>query len=147
MTEEQVKKAILKWLTDNAWEILDYDFPGGGSGRKFHVESGESDKTKGIVIPDIVAIKGGVVLICENKSVDTLSDYTKIKHLVHSNDFRAQLSLAYPDVVIEKVVWGIGYGGLPKHLAKASSSRVDVIISVVGGENSSVLCNLVYGEL
>ena len=147
MTEEQVTKTILKWLVDSDWEILDYDFPGGGTGRKFHVGNGRSEKTKGIVIPDIIALKNNVMLVLENKSVDTLSDYEKIKQFAESNDFRVQLEAAYPDINILKVIWGIGYSGQQKYTSQAADSNVNVVINVVGDSVETASCNIVYGVL
>ena len=73
MTEEQVTKSILKWLVDSGWEILDYDFPGGGTGRKFHIGNGRSDKTKGIVIPDVIALRNDVILLFQARQINCIS--------------------------------------------------------------------------
>ena len=147
MTEEQVTKSILKWLVDSGWEILDYDFPGGGTGRKFHIGNGRSDKTKGIVIPDVIALRNDVILILENKSVDTLSDYEKIKQLAESSDFRVQLEAAYPDISIVKVLWGVGYSGRQKYTSQAVNSNVNVVVNVSGNSVETASCNIVYGVL
>lgn len=147
MTEEQVTKSILTWLSGSGWEILDYDFPGGGTGRKFHVGNGVSEKTKGIVIPDVIALRNNVILILENKSVDTLSDYEKIKQLAESRDFRGQLEAAYPDVGIANVVWGIGYSGQQKYTSQAAASNVNVVVNVIGNTVETASCNVVYGVL
>lgn len=147
MTEEQVAKSILKWLADSGWEILDYDFPGGGTGRKFHVGGGMSDKTKGIVIPDIIAFKSNVILIFEDKAADTLSDYKKIKRLSESGEFRAQLEAAYSDISIVNVIWGIGYSGQQKYISLAAASNVQVVVNVSGNCVENAMCNVVYGLL
>lgn len=147
MTEEQVTRSIIKWLVDSGWEILDYDFPGGGTGRKFHIRNGGSDKTKGIVIPDVIALRNDVILILENKSVDTLSDYEKIKQLAESSDFRGQLKAAYPDVGIAKIVWGIGFSGQQKYISQAAASNVNVVVNVIGDTVETASCNVIYGVL
>lgn len=42
MNEEKVTKCLLKWLIDNGWEIVCYDFPQSGTGRLLHPNKGRS---------------------------------------------------------------------------------------------------------
>ena len=147
MTEEQVTRAIMKFLEGCGWTILDYDFPGGGTGRRFHLGVDAGEKTKGDAIPDIIAIKDKTMLILEDKSVDTLSDYEKINQFSQAPSFRNQLQNAYPEVVIERIVWGIGYSGKTKHMLKADSLNVNVIIVVDNGGGESLSCRVIYGAL
>ena len=41
MKEEQVTKAVLKWLIANKWEIVCFDFPQSGTGRILHPNGGK----------------------------------------------------------------------------------------------------------
>ena len=135
MTEEAVTKAILQWLEET------------GTGRKFHLTSDASDKTRGIIIPDIIAHRETRLLVLENKSVDTLSDYDKIKYLAGSPDFKTQLLQAYPELDIEQITLGIGYGGAPRHLPHAASSHIDVILGVSDKVSDMPVCQVIFGKL
>ena len=57
MTEEQVTKALLQYLTDNGWHIVCFDFPQSGTGRVLHPNNADGEKNKDSIIPDIVAVK------------------------------------------------------------------------------------------
>ena len=86
MKEEDVTKAIIKKLVSAGWEIICYDFPQSGTGRVLHPNDRDS-KTLGAIIPDIVAIKAGIVLDFENKDRFVLSDFEKIDNLRNSEDY------------------------------------------------------------
>ena len=66
MKEEQVTKSVLKWLLDNKWEIICFDFPQSGTGRLLHPNSTQ-EKNKGAINPDIVAVRDGVCLFSPQK--------------------------------------------------------------------------------
>ena len=66
MTEEQVTKSLLKWLSDHQWEIICFDFPQSGTGRFLH-PNGDTNKNKDTINPDIVAVKDNICLFFENK--------------------------------------------------------------------------------
>ena len=63
MTEEQVTKALLQYLTDNGWHIVCFDFPQSGTGRVLHPNNADGEKNKDSIIPDIVAIKNNISLL------------------------------------------------------------------------------------
>lgn len=128
MREEQVARSVLSWLTERGWEILDYDFPGGGTGRSFHV--GEfQDKTSGLVIPDVIAIKDSTLLVMENKAKDTRSDYEKIGRLSGSG-FERLLHEAYPQRTFDHVVFGIAFSGPSRYAELAEVNGVGVVVQV-----------------
>ena len=85
MKEENVTKAILRKLVSAGWEIICYDFPQSGTGRVLHPNDRDS-KTLGAIIPDIVAIKDGIVVDFENKDRFVFSDFEKIDQLRHSTE-------------------------------------------------------------
>lgn len=144
MTEEQVTRFIMTWLSGNDWIILDYDFPGGGTGRSFHIGANGTAKGAGRVIPDIVATKGKNVLVFENKGKDTYSDYDKIRKLSESAEFKVLLSAAYSDRKIEAVHFAIGFSGEAKHLSLAQQSGVGFIIQVSAETGR---CQVIYENL
>ena len=146
MREEQVTRTILQWLENMGWCILDYDFPGGGTGREFHLSENSSEKNKGIVIPDIIATRDGSLVLFEDKAEDTLSDYQKIRQLSSNPEFSELLRKAYPEKKIDNIIWGIGYSGTPKHLNQASSYHIDIIVQVVDVGQGKHDCSIVYGR-
>ena len=54
--EEEATKFLLKWLITKGWEIVASDYPQSGTGKALHPNDTD-DKTLGIIIPDIIAIK------------------------------------------------------------------------------------------
>lgn len=130
ISEEQVTRAILVWLQANGWTVLDYDFPGGGTGRKFHMNGTSSSKTRGLWIPDIVAVKNGTFLLFENKHVDTLSDYAKIREMSGMALLSSELAAAYPRENVKAILFGIGFSGPVRHADRIPESGVDLVLSV-----------------
>lgn len=78
MTEEQVTKSLLHYLTDNGWHIVCFDFPQSGTGRILHPNNANSQKNKDSIIPDIVAVKNNISLFFENKDRYYFPDYEKV---------------------------------------------------------------------
>ena len=136
MFEESVTKAILVWLKETGWTVLDYDFPGGGTGRKFHMGGASSSKTKDIWIPDIVAVKNGAFLLFENKRVDTLSDYAKIRDVSRNPRLVSELSAAYPQEDVKTISFGIGFSGPARYADRIPESGANLVVAV--GNDSSV---------
>lgn len=130
MTEEQVTKAILKWLIARDWKIVCYDFPQSGTGRFLH-PNGTTHKTKDSVNPDIVAVKGNICLFFENKDHFYFPDYEKQNDLiVHDrySDAISELLRAYP---VEQIFYGIGYPSDQfKGKAAEQKTLVDFIVGV-----------------
>ncbi|MBR1835884.1 MAG: hypothetical protein IJ783_01220 [Kiritimatiellae bacterium] len=147
MTEEQVAKAVIEWLGADGWEILDYDFPGGGTGRRFRFSDAPSaaDKNAGAFCPDVVAWKNGVFLLCENKAVDTLSDYAKQARAKAEPTLAAQLAAAYPGNAVNAILTGIAFSGPFIHRAQAESADVDFVFSVLNGNSVSVCLQPTHG--
>ena len=72
MREENVTKNILQWLQINKWEIICFDFPQSGTGVLLHLNDiNRTEKNKGGIIPDIIAVKNGIAVFFENKDKRT----------------------------------------------------------------------------
>lgn len=132
MSEEAVTKATIFFLKRHGWNVLDYDFPGSGTGRNFRVGTQEDKKNKKRVIPDIIAYKNETILWFENKDKDTINDYKKIAFLYQENQqLFKQILQAYPDKSINKLFFMIAFSGESKYLRKALEYNVEGILQVV----------------
>ncbi len=129
MKEEDVTKAILMKLVSTGWEIVCYDFPQSGTGRVLHPNDRES-KTLGAIIPDIVAIKDGVVVDFENKDRFVLSDFEKIDNLRHSTEYSESWNLLLAGYQYSHIYYGVGMPMSDTNYSKAEEyrSKVDFIV-------------------
>lgn len=127
--EEQVTKSMMKWLHSHGWEIVCYDFPQSGTGRVLH-PSNTSSKTEGAIIPDIVAIKNGIVLDFENKDRFVFSDFEKVAQLKATNLYDESFATLLKDYSYNKIYYGIGMPYTANNYQKAeeSSNMVDFIV-------------------
>ena len=142
MTEEQVTKALLQYLTDNGWHIVCFDFPQSGTGKVLHPNNADGEKNKDSIIPDIVAVKNNISLFFENKDRFYLPDYKKINELIVDNQYTNAIDNLLSDYRIKKIFYGIG---LPtekhKEKSKGSVNLVDFIVGVNEEKQVVVLYN------
>lgn len=103
MTEEQVTKALLQYLTDNGWHIVCFDFPQSGTGRILHPNNANGEKNKDSIIPDIVAVKNNVSLFFENKDRFYFPDYIKINEMIVNNQYTNAIDKLLSDYKIESI--------------------------------------------
>lgn len=127
--EEEVTKRMLKWLIQTGWEIICFDFPQSGTGRQLHPND-RSSKTQGIIIPDIVALKNGVVVDFENKDRFVYTDFEKIKDLKESDDYSNDWARLLYGKTYKNIYYGIGMPYTLNNYTKAEefSSMVDFIV-------------------
>ena len=140
MTEEQVTKAVISWLSEHEWVVLDYDFPGGGTGRRFRLaESAKrGDKNAGAFCPDIVAWKDGRFLLFENKSQDTVSDYAKQSAVKRDVTVQGQLTAADPGRDLRDVSVALAFPPPFVHEDMAMSCGIDLVLTVADDLSVSV---------
>lgn len=131
MKEEDVTKAIIKKLLSTGWQIICYDFPQSGTGRVLHPND-RSSKTLGAIIPDIVAIKDGVVLDFENKDRFVLSDFEKIDNLRHSTDYSESWDFLLSGCQYSQIYYGIGMPMSDANYSKGMKikDKVDFILFI-----------------
>lgn len=129
--EEEVTRQIIKWLVDNGWDIICFDFPQSGTGRTLH-PSNTSSKTEGIIIPDIVAYRNGVVIDFENKDRFVFSDFEKIKFLRNTKEYDDAWSNLLIGHQYNHIYYGIGmpYSESNYRKAESNSEMVDFIVFV-----------------
>ena len=130
MREEQVTKAILKWLLDNNWEIVCFDFPQSGTGRLLHPNIESAHKNRGAINPDIIAVRNSVCLFFENKDRFYLPDYEKLHSLIIDNHYTDDIELLTKGNNIEEYYFGIGLPAL-KH-GKGSRKAAHLVHFIIG---------------
>jgi len=130
MREEQVTKCIMRFLMDRAWTVVSYDFPQSGTGRAIH-PNGAASKTKGVIVPDIVAVRNGVVLYLENKDRYYAPDYKKVHDIIVGNNYSEGFHDLLRGYLVSCYVCGVG---LPAESfvgeAVANASLVDLVMCV-----------------
>lgn len=136
MSEEYVTKTIIKWLIDNGWKIVCFDFPQSGTGRYLHPD-GSSDKNKESINPDIVAVKSGTCLFFENKDRYYYLDFIKQNGLISHNNYKKAIDDLLKEYEVKTIKYGIGLP-LSKYKTEAKNNHklVDFIVGV--GDNSLV---------
>lgn len=140
MTEENVTKAILKWLIEHQWKIVCFDFPQSGTGRFLHPNQAISEKNKASVNPDIVAVRENICVFFENKNRFYSPDYEKVHYLIENDDYSEDIYRLLKNYEITNIYYGIG---LPtashKRKSVEMSHLVDFIIGVDENQSVSVL--------
>jgi len=133
MTEEQVTKAILKWLVENKWKIICYDFPQSGTGKVLHHnERISGNKNKSSLIPDIVAIKNDQVVFIENKDRFELSDVEKLNRDKIKNNYSESIKKLLKPFVYKDMYFGIGIPSIFSEKAINYKDKIDFILKTDG---------------
>ena len=141
MTEEQVTKALLQYLTDNGWHIVCFDFPQSGTGKVLHPNNADGEKNKDSIIPDIGAVKNTISLFFENKDRFYLPDYKKINELIVDNQYTNAIDNLLSDYRIEKIFYGIG---LPTEKHKEKSKESAHLVNFILGVNTDRSIEFLY---
>lgn len=137
MREEHVTKYILKWLINNDWEIVCFDFPQSGTGKFLHPND-SSKKNDGTINPDIVAVRNNKCVFFENKDRFYHLDFEKMNNLINDNHYSNAINNLLKSYAVNEHYYGIG---LPKTKysknAQKDSQLVDFVIGVE--ENGDVI--------
>lgn len=132
MREENVTKNILKWLQKNNWRIICFDFPQSGTGFLLHLNNdNRTEKNKGGIIPDIIAVKNGIALFFENKDRFYQPDFDKLFEIKTELNYSESLDLLLSDHDITSIVYGIGISEIEKEIEKCSLNleKIDFLVS------------------
>lgn len=141
MREERVTINILNWLEENGWQIVCYDFPQSGTGILLHPNGdNRTEKNKGGIIPDIIAVKEDIALFFENKDRFYQPDFDKLFEIKSENSFSDSLSQLLSGFSISKMVFGIGIPEEKKHLEKSKTQldKIDFLITTDDNKNVKV---------
>ncbi|MDP3057240.1 MAG: hypothetical protein Q8N37_01815 [bacterium] len=135
ISEESVTKTIISWLEKNGWSIICFDFPQSGTGKVLHSNNRAGLKNKDSIIPDIVAIKNGVVIFCENKDRFSFSDFQKVESIKKENNYSDSINKLLSSYQYTSIYYGIGLPITPQNREKINESRtqVDFVIESNGG--------------
>jgi hypothetical protein len=145
MKEETVTKHILRWLMDNGWTIVCYDFPQNGTGRFLHPNDSTS-KNQDSINPDIVAVKGKKCVFFENKDRFYYPDFEKINKLRTGNDYSNAIDALLKNYDIECIHYGIGF---PAQVFSRKATEAEHMADFVIGVEEDGKINKLYlrGEI
>jgi len=139
MREERVTINILNWLEANQWKIICYDFPQSGTGILLHPNTDENrtDKNKGGIIPDIIAVKNSIAVLFENKDRFVMADFEKIKDVKSLGNYSNALNALLSKYNTVDIYYGIGIPFIEKYIRKslANIDGINFLISTdLGGK-------------
>lgn len=132
MREENVTKNILQWLQNNNWKIICFDFPQSGTGVLLHLNnSNRTEKNKGGIIPDIIAVKNDIAVFFENKDRFYQPDFDKLFEIKTELNYSDSLDLLLSDHNIRSILYGIGISDIKKEIEKCKLNidKVDFLMS------------------
>lgn len=142
MKEEQVTKAILKWLINNRWTIVCFDFPQSGTGRSLHPNKRNDTKNRASIIPDIVAVRDGTCVFFENKDRFYLPDYEKQSMLIKGNDYSDAISALLAPFDVRRLYYGIGFPSIKYTKSSEDATHlIDFLICVNEDKSISIPYN------
>lgn len=142
ITEEHITKQLLHWLETNNWEIISFDFPQSGTGVFIHPND-TSSKNCASFIPDIVAIRNGVVAFFENKDRFVHSDFLKVNNLKHTNDYSNDINKLLNTHSYTNIYYGVGIPYTDRNLQKTveNSELVDFAVLIKSAQTFEIIGN------
>lgn len=106
MREETITIKFVRYLRYRGWNIISYDFPQSGTGLELHPDN-ETDKTKGIYIPDVIAYKDGIGIVTENKVDYDEYDIQKLANLKYGYEYDRALNQIFNGYNLKKILYGV----------------------------------------
>jgi len=142
MREENVTKNILMWLQKNNWKIICFDFPQSGTGVLLHLNgSNRTEKNKGGIIPDIIAVKNGIAVFFENKDRFYQPDFDKLFEIKTELNYTDSLDSLLSDHNITSIFYGIGISDITEEIEKCKLNldKIDFLISTNKLKNIEII--------
>jgi len=133
LTEEQITKTIISWLTKLGWKLLCFDFPQSGTGISLHPNTElRTTKNRGAIIPDVVAIKDKVVVFFENKDRFVLEDFVKVDELKQTTDYSIAIQKLLKGLKYSKIYYGVGLPDTThtENMTQENLTKIDFAIFV-----------------
>lgn len=135
MREEDVTKKLIRYLKNNEWEIISFDFPQSGTGIMILPDNNISSKNKEAIIPDIIAYKNKICIFFENKDKLVRSDFEKTNNLICDNKYTKNINKILVRYEVKNIYYGIG---LPYNVKteniKKHSQLVDFVLKIYENE-------------
>lgn len=143
MTEEKVTKTILSYLQNNLWDIVTFDFPQSGTGKMLHPSGSSSEKNKGGIIPDIVAVKDGLCVFFENKDRYYYPDFIKINDLIVNDTYKESIWELIGSFNVHTIRYGIG---LPTAKYTKNADKNKELTDFIIGVNDDYTIKAIYDK-
>lgn len=106
MSEEVITIEFIRILKLIGWDIISFDFPQSGTGLELRPNN-SIEKNLGMIKPDIIAQKDGIVLITENKVNYYKKDIDKLNNLRETDDYSNDLRNIIPSYNTSKIYYGV----------------------------------------
>jgi len=131
ISEEIITASVLDWLKKHEWSIISYDFPQSGTGYIIHPDY-SNNKNKGLIIPDIVALKRNIGILFENKDRFYLPDFKKLKYLKSTRDYDQGLLKLFRYKLPETIFFGVAITNHDRQVKKAIPylDLIDFLVTV-----------------
>lgn len=141
--EEFITKAILTFLKAKKYNIISFDFPQSGTGILLHSDVSR-DKNKGIK-PDVIASKGELMIVMENKNKYWREDFEKLHKLKIGADYTSDLKKLQSKCNTAFLKVGVGIPNSKNVVKKALETAylIDFIISV----DEEGKCEVIFGKI
>lgn len=107
MSEEEVTMSLIKWLKNEGWKIIAFDYPGSGTGVRLH-KNGTRYRNKNTIVPDIIAVKNDTAIFFENKDRFYKKDFEKQYSNIVNNEYSNGVNTLLEPYLIQTIMWGIG---------------------------------------
>lgn len=100
----------------------------------------KTEKNKGGIIPDIIAVKDNIALFFENKDRYYEPDFDKLFEIKTENNFSDSLNQLLSGFSINKIIYGIGIPEMKRHIEKSETQldKIDFLISTNENKNVKV---------
>jgi len=144
LTEEQVTKQIMDCLRRRGYTIHAFDFPQSGTGKPLHPDD-SLEKNKGMIIPDIIAVRGEYLIIMENKDRFVKGDFDKLHLLKQGSTFAKAIAELHEECRTSVLLVGSGMPDKESHVNKVQ--KVANLVDFVMVTNADGVCRLVKGRL
>lgn len=105
MSEEIITIEFIRILKSLDWDIISFDFPQSGTGLELRPNN-SIEKNLGMIKPDIIAKKDGIVIITENKVNYYSKDIDKLNNLRDTDEYSDDLRNIIPSFEYANVYYG-----------------------------------------
>lgn len=135
--EEEITNSIVRFLKSNGWDVFAFDFPQSGTGISLKENGSNKEKNRGSINPDIIATKGDILLIMENKPNFFKKDIEKLQG-VKDGKYSESISKHFPNLKYSRIATGIGLSYTDANYRKTIEQKESIEAYVFVNEDTSV---------